>query len=119
MRSAPRPRSFAFAAYLVMLLGFLFLGLFVMSLAGGVDAPSWMFGLTMAVLFAGALTAFRMQIRLSEATRDSDVYVSSDPLTPPLRRTDVEQYERTYRRVPAATAETPHTNEGTRLYKAA
>lgn len=122
MHNASSSKSYAFAGYLVMLLGFLFLGLLVVSLAGGIGStPSWPFGVAVAVLFALSIAAFRLQIALSKQHSD-DMIISSDPMTPPLRRADVEQYERTYRRARVAAVEAPATapaDEGTRLYRAA
>ncbi|MCR8897239.1 hypothetical protein NWF34_09785 [Gordonia sp. GONU] len=121
MHNASSSKSYAFAGYLVMLLGFLFLGLFVVSLAGGIGTPSWPFGVAVAVLFALSIAAFRLQIALSKQHSD-DMIIWSDPMTPPLRRADVEQYERTYRRARLAAVEAPATapaDEGTRLYWAA
>lgn len=111
MHNASSSKSYSFAGYLVMLLGFLFLGLFVMSLAGGIATPSWPFGLAMAALFALAIAAFRLQITLSKQHQD-DVIVSSDPMTPPLRRADVEQYERTYRRARGGHRRDHHARRG-------
>ncbi|KAF0969031.1 hypothetical protein [Gordonia sp. YY1] len=119
MRNALRSISFSFLGYLGLLLAFALMGLFVVTLAGGVAGPAWPFGTAMAVLFALSFTSFRFQILLSDQSRDDDdLIVSSDPMTPPLRRADVERYERTYRTPTEATEIVP-SPKPTRLVDAA
>ncbi|WP_439029596.1 hypothetical protein [Gordonia terrae] len=118
MRDTPRSTSLAFIGYLILLLGFLFLGLFVVALAGGVGAPAWPFGVAMAVFVTTSVACFRRQSALSRRSRTSggDI-VSADPLTPLLRRTDIERYERIYR--PSADVSTLHRAEWTGADRAA
>ena len=118
MRDTPRSTSVAFTGYLILLLGFLFLGLFVMALAGGIAAPAWPFGAAMAVFLITSVACFRHQSELSRRSRISggDI-VSADPLTPLLRRTDIERYERTYR--PRSDMSTMHRTEWTSVDRAA
>ncbi|WP_035718168.1 MULTISPECIES: hypothetical protein [Gordonia] len=110
MRATPRSTSFAFTGYLILLLAFLFLGLFVVALADGVAAPAWPFGVGMAVLLTTSVACFRHQSVLSRRSRFSggDI-LSADPMTPLLRRADIERYERTYR--PSADVSTMHRTE--------
>lgn len=118
MRTTNHPKSHGFIGYLILLLGFVSMGVFLLTLAGQFGGPAWPSGIVMVVLFALSVAAFRLQLaQAAESQRGGDVRVYTDPMTPPLHRAQVEQYERTYRG--KGHAVTPEPAEGTRLYKAA
>ncbi len=118
MRTNTQPKSHGFIGYLILLLGFVSMGVFLLTLAGQFGGSAWPSGIAMVVLFVLAVAAFRLQLaQAAESQLGGDIRVYSDPMTPPLYRAQVEQYERTYRR--KGHAVTPQPTEGTRLYKAA
>lgn len=97
MRAWVRRIPFPFVGYVLILIGFVGLGLFVAAQAHGLPAAPYL-GVAMVVAYGAGTACFRYRAhQMRNASPSDPVLLHFDPMIPNTEKRDLERYQRIYR----------------------